>query len=466
MKKFFEKYDLIKLSGILILTTVVLSWVIKQGSFQYGEMSVNEISRVGFTSFAQNIMLGLYYFTVLVTFLFVLGGFYQVLSKTAGYQALIKGISKKLKGHEVLFVGIVSLLFAAWSCLANEYFPILVFIPFVVTILNRLKVDKIAAFSATFGAILVGIIGSVYSSKVAGVFTGTFVDSYIAVKIILFALSYILLTVFTIIRIKKSKNTTEDYDLFEIESIRSEKKNPIMWPYIVGLVLVLLSTICAYLPWSTWNVDMFSKATSWVNELSVAGVPIVSYIFGDFEAFGTWSIFSIQFVLIFATLLIHWFGKVSLDDVIGSFGEGMKKVSKMVVILLIVYAILIFALFYPTIPTIIDWIAKRSSDFNVVLAAINAFISSIFGVEPAYAMSLGGSYYASMYSANVDILAIVFQSMFGLASFFVPSSVVLMLGLSYLGISYRDWMKHIWKFLLAMLIVIIAIIAIMSLFVL
>lgn len=466
MKKFFEKHDLIKLSGILLLITVILTWVIKQGMFQYGEMSVNEISRVGFSTFAQYAMLGIYYFTVLVTFLFVLGGFYQVLSKTAGYQALIKGIVKKIKGHEILFVGFISLLIAAWTCLANEYLPIFVFIPFIITILNRLKVDKISAFSTTFGAILVGTIGSVYSSKVAGIFTETFVDSYIWVKIILFAVSFILLTVFTIIRMKKNKNNEEKYDLFEIDTVESAKKNPVVWPYLVGLVLIGLTVICAYLPWSAWKVEIFSKATTWVNELSVAGVPIISYVFSDFEAFGTWNIFSVQYVLIFATLLIHWFGKVSLDDVLTSFGEGMKKVSKMVILMLVIYAILIFALFYPTVPTIVDWLAHITKEFSVVTATICAFVASLFSVEPTYLMSLAGSYYAANYAANVDILAIIFQSIFGFASFFIPSSIVLMLGLSYTGTSYRDWMKHIWKFLLAMLIIVIVIIAVMSLFVL
>ena len=465
MKRFFEKHDLIKLSGILLLITVILTWVIKQGSFQYGEMSINEISRVGFTNFAQYSMLGIYYFTVLVTFLFVLGGFYQVLSKTAGYQALIKGICKKLKGHEVIFVGIVSLLIGAWASVANEYLPIFVIIPFVITILNRLKVDKLVAFSTTFGAILVGTIGSVYSSKIAGAFTGTFIDSYIWVKVILFVIAYMLLMVFTILRIKKAKRQDVDYDLFEIESVKSEKRNPIVWPYIVCLILILLTTICAYLPWTTWKVDIFSKATSWVNELSIGGVPIISYIFGNFEAFGTWNLYSIQFVLIFTTLLIHWFGRVSLNDLLTSIGEGMKKISKIVVLMLVIYAILIFALFYPTIPTIIDWIAKLADDFNIALAGINAFLASLFGVEPTYVMSLGGAYYAASYAEHVDILAIIFQGIFGLASFFIPSSVVLMLGLSYTGITYKEWMKYIWKFLLAMLVVII-IVAIMSLFVL
>ena len=466
MKKFFEKHDLVKLSGIVLLLAVILTWVIKQGSFQYGEMSVNEISRVGFSAFAQYSMLGIYYFTVLVTFLFVLGGFYQVLSKTAGYQALIKGIVKKLKGHEILFVGIISLLIAAWACLANEYLPLFVLIPFIITILNRLKVDKVAAFSTTFGAILVGIIGSVYSSKVAGVFTGAFVDSYLWVKIILFAVSYILLTLFTILRMKKAKNQEENYDLFEIDTVKSEKKNPVVWPYIVGLVLITVTVLLAYLPWSTWKVEAFSKATTWVNELSIAGIPLISYIFGDFEAFGTWNMFSVQYVLIFATLLIHWFGRISLNDVLTSIGEGMKKMGKTVIVMLIVYAILLFSLFYPTVPTIVDWIATRSSGFNVLLAGINTIIASIFSIEPTYLISLAGTYYASTYASNVDILAIIFQSIFGLMSFFIPSSAVLMLGLSYTGTSYREWMKHIWKFLLAMLLIVIIIIAVMSLFVL
>ena len=111
-------------------------------------MVTEDITRVGLTNFMQYGLLGMYYFTVLITFLFVLGGFYQVLSKTAGYQSIIKSISGKLKGHETVFVLIVSFVFALVCAVTNEYFPILIFVPFIITILNRLKVDKISAFSS------------------------------------------------------------------------------------------------------------------------------------------------------------------------------------------------------------------------------------------------------------------------------------------------------------------------------
>ena len=102
MKKFFEKYDLIKVSGIMVLLAVILTWAIPYGYFSGTEMVTEDITRVGLTNFMQYGLLGMYYFTVLITFLFVLGGFYQVLSKTAGYQSIIKSISGKLKGHETV----------------------------------------------------------------------------------------------------------------------------------------------------------------------------------------------------------------------------------------------------------------------------------------------------------------------------------------------------------------------------
>ena len=49
----------------------------------------------------------------------------------------------------------------------------------------------------------------------------------------------------------------------------------------------------------------------------------------------------------------------------------------------------------------------------------------------------------------------ILQSTYGLTSFVAPSSAMLLVGLSYLDIPYKDWMKYIWKFFVAMLVVII-----------
>ena len=140
--------------------------------------------------------------------------------------------------------------------------------------------------------------------------------------------------------------------------------------------------------------------------------------------------------------------------------------SYVVVVLLFVYAILEFAVMFPVVPVIVDWISGLSKGFNVVLTSLSAIVASIFGVEMQYVMNLAGTYFAGTYANHVDALAIIFQSMFGLVSFCVPSSAILMIGLAYLGISYKEWVKYIWKFLLAMLAVVIILLAVLLLFVL
>lgn len=464
MKRFFEKYDLIKVAGILVLLSVILTWLIPYGYFTGTEVVKEEITRVGLTNFMQYGLLGIYYFTVLVTFLIVLAGFYQILSRVSGYQTLVKNISKKLKGHETLFVVLTTVVLSALCSLTSEYFPLLVFIPFIISVMNRLKINKLAAFSATFGALLVGTIGSVYSQKVAGVLNEVFGAVSIWYRVILFVVALGLMLLFILLNMKKNKSDKafEEYDKFEVESYKSGKSARV-WPYVVCLCLLAVVIILAYLPWATWNVTAFANATKWVNNITIFGVPIFSYLIGTFVEFGSWDIFTIQFVLLFIILLIHWFGKVKFDEIIESFGEGFKKISYVLVVLLAVYAILIFSVMFPVIPVIVDWICGLAKGFNVLLASISAFITSLFGVEMQYVANLSGAYFATTYAEHVNALSIIFQSAFGLISFVAPSSAILMIGLAYMNIPYKDWIKYIWKFALAMLLAVIILIAVMLL---
>ena len=102
MKKEVKKFDLVKISGAMVLLTVLLTWIIPQGTFSGTEMQIGEITRIGIFDFFTYGLLGMYYFTVLVTFLFVLGGFYQFLSKLGAYQKLTDKIAKSLKGKDKL----------------------------------------------------------------------------------------------------------------------------------------------------------------------------------------------------------------------------------------------------------------------------------------------------------------------------------------------------------------------------
>jgi uncharacterized ion transporter superfamily protein YfcC len=467
MKKFAEKHDLVKAAGIMVLITVLLTWVIPQGYYSGSAISVGDITRVGLFDFFTYGLLGMYYFTVLVTFVFVLGAFYQVLSKTKGYQDLTTGIAKIFKGKEIIFVLVVSFVIAAISAITNEYIVILSIVPFIITIMKKMKLDKITGFATTFGAILVGTIGSIYSTKIVGMnvsYLSTEYGTLLWAKLVMFFLAYIAFNVFTVLhmlKMRKNKKSAVMEDLFECEK---SNENSRIKAWTVGLVLGLFAiiTLLAYLPWTdVFNTEWATNALDAINNCEVFGSTIFAYILGSVYAFGEWDIFGVQVLMLVAILIIKIIDKIPFNDIITSFGEGFKKVGKLVVIMLLCYLILEFAVMYPVLPTIVDWflnlswIAKASDKVVVILSTLTGLLTSMFTVEYQYTLSLIGQYLVGTYETFTNQIAFMLQTTFGLASMFTPASAILLMGLSYLGITYKEWMKYIWKFLIIMFVIII-----------
>ena len=80
--------------------------------------------------------------------------------------------------------------------------------------------------------------------------------------------------------------------------------------------IILVTTILAYLPWSSFKITLFDDITKAVNEFTIFGSPVISYVFGEFTPFGNWNLFNIQYVMLAAILLIKIFGRVSFDEII------------------------------------------------------------------------------------------------------------------------------------------------------
>ena len=59
----------------------------------------------------------------------------------------------------------------------------------------------------------------------------------------------------------------------------------------------------------------------------------------------------------------------------------------------------------------------------------------------------------SVYSS----VAILLQGIYGIAAFVGPTSLLLIIGLTYLDIPYTTWMKYIWRFILALIIIVVVV---------
>lgn len=467
MKKFFKKHELFKIVGLSMIIVALLTWFIPQSNFTGTEMAVGEVTRIGLNDFFLYGLLSPYYFAVLVTFLLILGGFYELLSKTSSYQSLVNRLSKFLKGKEIAFVLITSFLYAGLASISKDIFQLFVFIPFVVTIASKIKLSKITTFLMTFGSILVGLLGATFGSYgidgtyLVSLFNVNLTDKILIYRVIIFALAYIIINVFNIINIKKGSKNKINENVESTFEVKETKKA--MWPMIVLLSVIGIFQILGYIDWvNSFKVNIFTNFHNWLMAINIKDATFVNYILGSVTAFGTWDLYNLTAILVVAMILIKLFGRIKFDECLEAIVEGAKKHSKITFMILFVYIVCIFSVMFPIVPTIVDFFTTLTKNFNVYLSSIGIFISSLFNVELRYTFQLTAEYFATLYSNNATPIIFMLQSIFGFVQFFAPTSLLLIAGLSYLDISYKTWLKYAWKIIIALFVIVMALITVVT----
>lgn len=460
MKKEKKENNLIKWTSIVLVISIILSWVLKVSL-----EDTNEFLRVGVMDFFTLGLLGFNLYTPLITFILVLAGFYVLLNKTEGYRKIVEKTANSMENLKDFAVFIIMLVLSLVTSILTETFVALVFVPFFVSVLVKLKYDKISTFLATFGSILIGTIGSLFGGKVVGALvTGLGIEysTNILYRAGLLVISFIIVAAFVLLRLNtlKSKKSLEPAKDIFLEEKSNNKGST--WPVALVLILVGIITLLAYIPWGkAFGLNWATNLHEWFTSFSIAGQPVFQYIAGSTLAFGEWDLFGIQSVLLVASLIITFSSKLTFDDYINSFIEGLKKFSKLLVVFLLIYFVLTVNYYFPAIRTLFG---QMMSKFNYFISAVIAFIASIFGVEMQYAWMFSGLNYATDFAGhfNDGTLAVIYQAVYGLAQFVAPTSLYLMLGLSYLDISYTEWFNKTWKFLVAILLLVIAVILLVT----
>jgi len=165
MKKKEKKYGLFKAIIVFILIAVVLTWLIPNGLFgETGFTNDGTLTRVGLNDLAWLVYYGLWFSIDKIILLLVIGGMYGILCRTNAYESLVTGIAKKVKNQK-LFVVIISVFLALLTSLLTQTYVVIIFIPFIVSIMNRMKLDKFTILATTFGSMLVGILGATYGTE-------------------------------------------------------------------------------------------------------------------------------------------------------------------------------------------------------------------------------------------------------------------------------------------------------------
>jgi len=474
-----KKHSLFKFMAILALVVLVLTYFIPARG--------GEVSYLPFGDVVTNYIQSYYYFFDTVIFMLIIGAFYGVLNKTGAYKKLLDNIVKKVKPNSKKFIIITIIVFALLTALTGMTLPLIVFIPFVVSIILLLGYDKLVAISSTVIASIIGFIGGVfvtfrdpnsYYGYAATTFEGFVgIDRYtnIIPQIILLILGVALLITFINKHIKSVEDKKVKYDLnadseLLIVEVKGNYKNVKTWPLIVVLSILLVLLILGLVPWNTlFKLDIFTEFHTWVNKLAIKDFPIFgSIISSTFPAFGEWaslgSYMMIMITMIIAIIVIKFVYKVKFDELISDMAEGAKKMLPTAALMMLAYAILVCTYNNGFIETIVTKVSTKG-DINFVVASLITMLGSLLHVDIYYTVAgvftpiLG----AVSNEALLSVFSLAFQTLYGLVSIVGPTSLMLIFALSYLDVPYTTWLKYIWRFILSMFIVIFAVLLIMAL---
>lgn len=466
-----KKNSLLKVLGIAFLVFVVLSWIFPAGSYNAAEYTKEAIMPIGLFDLGYYPLITVSAFMQYGIVFLTIGGLYGVLNKTGVYAKLVKSTAKLFENSKMLFMILSIVGVSLYVSLTGLVMPVMVIIPFIYAVMNCLGFSKQSSAAATIGAIFAGIIGntvgyhSVYISEYLGL--DLFNLRTLAFKIMLYVLVTALLVFYVYKRAKKELNNAEvDNNVLLFNEAEETKKSLV--PAIVILVLVGLLVVVSMYPWSyaletTFFEDLYEK----VMGFTVKEFPVFQNLLGSsISPFGYWLNYELATLMIFASVIIGWIYGVKFEDIIKSFGEGCKRIFS--VAFYACLANVIFAVMLNTSVnicfTFVDYLARIAENFSVPATAVMTGIGSFFYNDFNYLVANVTTVIATIYSdtTNYPLIAIITQSIYGVIMLFAPVSVALLAGLRIFDVNYKDWFKYMWKYILEIALIVMAVVMIIS----
>lgn len=452
--------SILKVFGIMLLLTFVLTWVIPSTTIGTDGVVVGKIMPVGFADIFSCLDIVTQYFAKPAVFILFVGMFYGVINKSGAFKAVVSNTTSVFKNKKWLFLVLTILFYSLMTALTGIYLPMFMFVPLSVAMLLGLKYTKVQSVFATVGASTIGLLAQ-FTESIFKSMAGAEGNTYFWVKVGLLVVLVLLTIVYAIkINSKKEKIEEKEEQIMFVPEKRNAKIDVKVKGIALYIVLALL-IIVFVLGLTHWkNAEIFNKVYTAIKDVKIGEFAVFNSILGVFEVFGTWTYTSLYPTLALAIIVITLANSLSFKEMIEGCVEGAKKVLGIAILSALINLILIFTLNSGFAGTIMNFLGKSG---NLALVTLASFVTTPFMVDSSYAAQylLSMDYYIAGESL-MELWGFVTQVAYGFAMLIAPSSVLLLVGLGYVEESYSNWVKYIWKFLLAVLVASVATILIAS----
>ena len=237
---------------------------------------------------------------------------------------------------------------------------------------------------------------------------------------------------------------------------RDEKKSIIPLAIILGLLALIVFT--GMFNWYyTFDIEFFDKIYESIMSFEVGGIAIFAKIFGELPQIGYFGNYDLAAVLLVSSVLIGWIYGNKIDEFIDGFVKGAKEM--LLPAIYVMFASIIFAVMVNSSSnisaTISNFLFSLAEEFNVIVVSLVGLVGSVFFNDFPYLLNgiygVLGDFDAIVY----PIIPVILNATYGIAMLILPVSITLIAGLKYMDVSYKEWAKYIWKFLVGILVILI-----------
>ena len=515
-----KKNSILKVSLLTILCVTVFTWIFKTASFDGVGLSISDKKELGLFTLLSYIPEVVRYFIYVPMTILAIGLFYGVMYKIPAYRDLLDGMVKSFKGKENVFLIATMCIIAILVSITGLSLGMMFIFPFVISIVLLMGYNKLVAASVTVGSTIVGLMGvtlGTSATQYINLVLGTKYTDEMITKVIILVLGLILLCLNVVLYAKKTKNSTdkvldyvpeekdEDVKKVEVKAEKVEKveeekkptakkttakkkaskskstktrandnssksvkvvkngKKPMIWPIAIMFDLVFMLLLIGTFDWVTiFKASWPNDALTAVKEFTIGGFPIFDKLLigSSMGSFGAWTVnLEIPIVITVSALVIGFVYGLSLEKLLDGIVEGVKKALKPAIYMTLIYMVLVIAAYHPFQLNLIKPLLTATKGLNIITMTLIAFIASFFNIETLYQAQFTLPYVMSVITDAklYPIIAVIYQAVYGLTMLIAPTSVILLGTLSYLDVPYVQWVKHIWKLLLELLVLLIVV---------
>ena len=241
-------------------------------------------------------------------------------------------------------------------------------------------------------------------------------------------------------------------------------------PLVVIFILMLIICLIGMYNWYySFSIDVFNNMYDAIMGVKIKGFKIFENLLSGISQLGYWSNIDFVCAMIITSGILAWIYKVSFNDYIESFIAGVKKYLPTAIYAALASVILsiLYQASYNGTGTLVDTINAKifglTDGFNVITTAVASLLGSYFFNDLYYLLANLTSYVSGFDASSLSIAGLLIQSVYAIGMMIFPTSVVLIAGLSLFDVSYKEWIKYIWKFILITFLLVLLVCGILTL---